>query len=152
MINIRELIQFTPFIIIILRMSIILGRHFFLILPRLFILSISFSLLLRRQGFVWIALVIIIIYIGGMMILFTYFLSLRESRPLFLKYSLIVLPLFVTSWDFTSHINIRAIPTNMFNIFLSFIFVFSVSWLFIAIIVVVKITLFNEGPLRIYGY
>ena len=144
-----RMINTLPIIIIILSISLITGSHFFLVLPRLLGLRLALAADLRVSRNTWIGIILVIVYIGGIMVLFTYFLTLTRGQPLKLKYSLILLPVLV----FDNHVpasTLFARPSALINHFLTPAFIFSVLWLFLAIVIVVKVTFFSSGPLRVY--
>ena len=144
-----RMINTLPIIIIITSISLIIGSHFFLVLPRLLGLRLALATDLGASGNAWIGIILVIVYIGGIMVLFTYFLTLTRGQPLKLKYSLILLPVLVFD-NYIPASTISVSPSMLINYFLTPVFIFTVVWLFLAIVVVVKVTYFASGPLRVY--
>lgn len=145
------MVTLLPIIMIILRIILILGRHFFLVLPRLLILRRAMALHLIISGAAWLGLAILMIYVGGIIVLFSYFLTLSPSQPILWKSWLLILPTLVVNYSDLKTTNIIGQPYWLINHFLTALFIFSVLWLFYAIVVVVKLSLYNQGPLRTYG-
>lgn len=144
-----RMINTLPIIIIIISISLILGGHFFLVLPRLLGLRIGLATDLRASSNTWIGLILVIVYVGGIIVLFTYFLTLTRDQPLKLKYSLVFLPILLFD-NYTPVPTLSVRPFILINHFLTPAFIFTVLWLFLAIVVVVKVTYFASGPLRVY--
>jgi len=143
------MVNLLPTFLLIISMSLIIGSHFFLVLPRLFVLRMSFAFELWWRGATWLGLAILLVYVGGIMILFTYFLTLTGSQPIQWKYTLLLLP--VLSVDPKIHlIMIQSRPYELINSFIYPVFAFAALWLFYAIVVVVKVTFVRGAPLRVY--
>lgn len=103
------------------------------------------------SGAAWLGLAILMIYVGGIIVLFSYFLTLSPSQPILWKSWLLILPTLVVNYSDLKTTNIIGQPYWLINHFLTALFIFSVLWLFYAIVVVVKLSLYNQGPLRTYG-
>jgi len=144
-----RLLKLLPSLLIVVSVSLILGAHFFMVLPRLFLLRIALSYDLIAAGAVWLGLAVVIVYIGGMIILFAYFLTLTHSRPLLLNYGLLLFPLVLVD-AYTPVTSLISSPAHLINHLLVPAIVFSVAWLFLAMVVVVKLSSFPEVPLRNY--
>nr|YP_009471365.1 NADH dehydrogenase subunit 6 [Marphysa tamurai]AVG72588.1 NADH dehydrogenase subunit 6 [Marphysa tamurai] len=106
----------------------------------------------------WFALILFLIYIGGMLVMFSYFVVIQPNQHLEMKKMILATSL-STSVLFLPHLNM-AIPTfttsslNNMEPFLlllpnSFIvFLLLASILFLILIAVVKISKIQDGPLR----
>ena len=114
----------------------------------------------------WFALIIFLVYIGGILVIFAYFTALTPNQPLGLSiiiimtrvafltfFSLIysnnrILPSHITL-SFISNINPLTIIFNPYNSALLFLLA---SILFFILVAVVKITNITNGPLRPFNY
>jgi len=124
-----------------------------LILFLALLLSITFSISMSS----WVALLIFLIYIGGMLVIFSYFVAITPNQNLSTLLIIIVLSISIIALSFISFIlnilppismeyvkqtNIIYQPYNIFSlIILALILLFT-------IVVVVKVSIHNKGPLR----
>lgn len=132
------------------------------ILSMAFILTVNFSINYRS----WISLIIFLIYIGGILVIFSYFSALSPNYIISnntlifaTAYSLLIITtLFLRS---KIHIiNITNIPSTSHSIIISSIYfprtsiilLITALILFFTIIRVVKISKRNIGPLRPFAY
>jgi len=117
------------------------------------LLSITISINLTS----WYALILFLIYVGGIIIIFSYFVRLSSNDPIILKRNphLIILPIIIikiinlqttTSTFFNSQINTIYPPKNITILLLLSII------LLIIIIIVIKIIKKNDIPLRGFNY
>nr|AVW86181.1 NADH dehydrogenase subunit 6 [Eulepethus nanhaiensis] len=113
----------------------------------------------------WFAFIIFLIYIGGMLVMFSYFTALTPNQPLEMKKMCIslILTLFLImmilfsspilntllSTQWTSSSNPISILFTSYN---TTLLLFLASILFLALVAVVKITNLPSGPLRSFLY
>jgi len=124
-------------------------------------LAMGLSLLLSFLSFHWLGLFIFIIYIGGLLVIFSYFVALAPNQIIEGKY-LILSILFtffslIRFFSFYSHLSPNIEPFDILsNSHISAFFFSSNFWslffialiLFFALVGVVKIRSSNSGPLR----
>ena len=146
---IYPMINKVSILFLLISIIIMLGSHFFIVLPRLFALRISGAFYLFTTGNTWLGLVLTIVYIGGILVLFSYFLTLSPSSPIRVHYLLFLTPILVINWSVRS-VEITSTPFRIINLYLLFVFIFSVSWLFYTIIIVTCIRVRTWGPLRVW--
>lgn len=116
-------------------------------------LSITFSTSISS----WVALLIFLIYIGGILVIFSYFVAITPNQNLSVNILLRILlssifTLSLISWllNLKSPINLAYIPQiniiyQKFNI--PILLILALILLF-TIVVVVKVSIHNKGPLR----
>nr|AVW86117.1 NADH dehydrogenase subunit 6 [Melaenis sp. YZ-2018] len=110
----------------------------------------------------WFAMIIFLVYIGGMLVMFAYFTALTPNQPLglsimlFLSFMTFILLLFLMS-GYTNIIPaiLSSTPyswsssiTIMFTSFNASLLLLLASVLFFILVAVVKITNISNGPLR----
>nr|ARH53932.1 NADH dehydrogenase subunit 6 [Lymexylon navale] len=109
----------------------------------------------------WYSYILFLIMIGGLLILFTYMTSVASNEKFkfnifFLTpfFSLILSPFFeflfknYDSLNFNSTNNFNLNLSKFLNIPMNMIIMFLIIYLLITLIAVVKITDFNQGPMR----
>ena len=105
----------------------------------------------------WIAFLIFLIYIGGILVIFSYFVSLTPNQSINILYIILTISITIlTIYLLTSLISIKPQPLSFYstqsNIFYlklnSPILILLALILLITIIIVVKLTTTNKGPLR----
>lgn len=124
------------------------------------ILAFQLSLYIALISSTWFAFLLFLIYIGGLLVIFSYFIALSPNHPISLTQpislffitlftSLLILsitlpilsPLAIYKPHFTSLLNLFTTKNLPLLLFLTLI-------LFFALILVVKIRLRSSGPLR----
>ena len=121
------------------------------------LLSISSTITLTVTISSWLGIITILIYIGGLNVLFAYFITTVPNQHLFFKpliFSLLLtffiliinIIIFLPSF-FWSQQTIYSITKLLFN-FDNVIFLFLAGILFLALVTVVKIARRHRGPLR----
>nr|UGS80318.1 NADH dehydrogenase subunit 6 [Graphocaecilius interpretatus] len=163
---------------IMLMMTTILALTFFFSFNPLFM---GFSLILQTifmsimLGFMqksfWFLYILILIFIGGMLIMFIYMTSILPNEKFkinnnFMLYLMIILLMMFSCWllsnllimnfSFLTNINMLSMNENIlmnntikiFNSSSMFILISIVSYLFYCMIVIIKIINFFQGPLR----
>lgn len=105
----------------------------------------------------WIAFLIFLIYIGGILVIFSYFVSIIPNQTLHLSYNLIIISisLLIIALS-TTIINIKPITVSSQPIILNFIYlplntpilITLALILLFTIVVVVKLAILSKGPLR----
>jgi len=134
--------------IVVTRSPIILG---FWIL----ILSIIVSLLCRSIFFRWFGFIIFLIYIGGILVIFSYFVAIQPNQHINIKTPFFYFILAI----FNLPINAYPIIIDLFNVYnwwiSSIFYINNISILiilgfilFLALVRVVKVTIINVAPLR----
>lgn len=105
----------------------------------------------------WIAFLIFLIYIGGMLVIFSYFVSIIPNQTLYLSYNLTVIALSLSLIFISSYIiNIKPLIVSSQPLLLNFIYlplnvpilIILALILLFTIIVVVKLSILSKGPLR----
>lgn len=119
------------------------------------IIAFAAAGLLVRLFSSWFALITILIYVGGLLVIFAYFLAICPNQLIALKTPLSVFSItaliIIIAVPPIPHSLISAEPTPLVNIFLPTqapLLVLLALLLLLTIIVVVKITQRNRGPLR----
>ena len=121
------------------------------------ILSIRISFLIRLIFSSWFGFILFLIYIGGMLVIFAYFVRIQPSQQFELKRSLVfslliffslVINNYVVTIDLISNVNWWI--NSLFNLNNLSIIVLLGFILFLALVIVVKITTFMMAPLRPY--
>lgn len=121
------------------------------------LIALSVSFLVASYLSSWFGLLIFLIYVGGLLVIFAYFSSINPNQQLeFLKIlSFILLGLLYcrATFSFFLPTSISISPTSPFILFLiswpnTFILLGLGGVLFLALIIVVKITSLSDGPLR----
>lgn len=117
-------------------------------------ISISYASFLSS----WFALLIFLIYIGGILVIFSYFVALTPNQEKFTIPTILFIPLFITifipvalsrspCFSFFNHSLIHLYsPLN------STILILLALLLFLTIVIIVKITNLSKGPLRAFNY
>lgn len=105
----------------------------------------------------WIAFLIFLIYIGGILVIFSYFVSIIPNQSLIFTYNASIMCLSFLCLIFTSiTLNIKPITTPSYSLILDFIYTkYNIPILLLlalillfTIVVVVKLTILSKGPLR----
>lgn len=109
----------------------------------------------------WIAFLIFLIYIGGILVIFSYFVSIIPNQTLSIAYNITAILLSLLIIIITSFLlNIQPTiissqPLLLNTIYLSFnipILILLASILLFTIVVVVKLTILSKGPLRPFSF
>lgn len=117
------------------------------------LLSITFAYSISS----WIAFLIFLIYIGGILVIFSYFVSIIPNQTLSIAYNITAILLSLLTIIITSSLlNIQPTiissqPLLLNTIYLSFntpVLILLASILLFTIVVVVKLTILSKGPLR----
>jgi len=106
----------------------------------------------------WFAFLIYLIYVGGILVIFSYFLALTPNQPSITRP---YFPILVTSFivlmiaSYNSDLWLNASPTStqscvLYELINCPILIMLVILLLLAIIIVVKISTRNKGPLRAF--
>lgn len=117
------------------------------------IIATIVSIITRLNLSSWYAIILFLIYVGGLLVMFSYFVRLRSNDPIILKRKIhfIVIPTILykslnlqisSNLYNSSQINILYKPINIITILLITIA------LLVIIIIVIKIVKSNNGPLR----
>lgn len=126
--------------------------------------AILISLSLMGLSSSWFSIILFIIYIGGLLVIFSYFIALGPNQHIYLlPTSMFALALFIllsynlAQWPIrTSIINLLSStpipPLTIYDQENSLILILLVIVLFLALILVVKITNRSAGPLRPFNY
>lgn len=119
------------------------------------IIAFSTAALLASLFSSWFALIALLIYVGGLLVIFAYFLAICPNQLIALKTPFLVFlstfALFLILAPSHFQTPTLSIPTPLVNIFLpahTTLLVLLALLLLLTIIVVVKITQRNRGPLR----
>ena len=143
-----DMIEFLPLMCVMFCIILITSSYFLLVGPSLLFLSVRGVLWLSLSGNTWLGIILFLVYIGGILVLFTYFLSLTQDFPV--QRTIYLSPLAVVGTIFYYNAPYTG-PTSTFivvnNAVLS-CYIISGLWLFFAIVVVVKLRAPNLGPLR----
>ena len=117
------------------------------------ILAITFAYSISS----WIAFLVFLIYIGGMLVIFSYFVSIIPNQTLTFSHNLFSMLISLSLISLTSYIlNSKPIIYSSYVLSLNFIYnnqniatllILALVLLF-TIIVVVKLTILSKGPLR----
>nr|AXS65508.1 NADH dehydrogenase subunit 6 [Elateroidea sp. 8 KM-2017] len=120
-------------------------------------ISINSSFLSNNS---WFSYILFIIMIGGLMIIFIYMTSISNNLKFKIKIKEFIMFLTLTSISFYIKNNLNINSNKLFNeneisYFLlkffssnKFLIIFLISYLFITLIAISKLTLINSGPLR----
>jgi len=117
------------------------------------IIATIVSIIIRLNLSSWYAIILFLIYVGGLLVIFSYFVRLRSNDPMILKRKIhfIIIPTILykslnlqisSNLYNNSQINILYKPINIITILLITIA------LLVIIIIVIKIVKSNNGPLR----
>lgn len=117
------------------------------------IIATIVSIIIRLNLSSWYAIILFLIYVGGLLVIFSYFVRLRSNDPIILKRKIhfIIIPTILykslnlqisSNLYNNSQINILYKPINIITILLITIA------LLVIIIIVIKIVKSNNGPLR----
>ena len=148
-------IFFFTIITLSLGVSIISARSPIVLGFWILILSILASVLCSSIFFRWFGFIIFLIYIGGMLVMFSYFVAIQPNQRIN-----IITPSFYFFLAFSNlPINICPAVIDLFNLnnwwITSMFYVSNISILvilgfilFLALVSVVKITIINVAPLR----
>ena len=157
------LLSFT-FLSLTLRFSLILANSPLLLGLWILLLATTISILIGLISSSWLGFFIFLIYIGGLLVIFAYFVALSPNQlfytTIIFGLSILTLPRVylaslpsnaLSNLDFNSlqvSIPITSLLTNQ-NIS---IYLFLAIVLFLALVAVVKISTISAGPLRPFNY
>lgn len=142
------MVEFLPIVLIIICLALITTGYFLAIGPSLLLLSMAGVCWLRNIGATWLGIILFLMYVGGMLVLFTYFISLSSDSPIQNSYYVIPairLVSILPHGHFPAYIYEPVIVVNNTSIGC---YVLRGLWLFFAIVIVVKLTTPIGGPLR----
>lgn len=124
----------------------------------IWLLTISIIIMITMTFFMssWFRFITFLIYIGGILVIFAYFIALQPNQPLFLHYPIVFLFISIILFSslplYQTNISILSSTSTsiLYLLIKSNIIIF---WaiavlLFIALIIVVKLAKIKEGPLR----
>ena len=121
------------------------------------LLSIRISFLIRLIFSSWFGFILFLIYIGGILVIFAYFVSIQPNQQFELKKSLmfrglVFVNLFINNYIITVDLftNIHWWINSLFNLSNLRVVILLGFILFLALVIVVKITTFIIAPLRPY--
>lgn len=124
-------------------------------------ISLTLSVAFAYSMSSWVAFLIFLIYIGGMLVIFSYFVSIIPNQTIIIiKILLTIIMSFTILYISSSILNIH-VPINnqyyrQFNVLYEeislYILITLASILLFTIIVVVKLTSLSKGPLRPFIY
>lgn len=151
-----QLILFT-FLVITSTLSIIITRSPFFMRINVVLFSLTWAISVYRQSSDWFIYTLVIIFLGGMMVMFTYASSLSSlfklsmgkapqslAAVLFLNMLLILF-----NKESTSHLIRNTTPWIGYS-WISFYFMVMMVFIIIAVLfIVVKLVQINEGPIKI---
>nr|UOF70433.1 NADH dehydrogenase subunit 6 [Tropostreptus hamatus] len=125
------------------------------------ILALTISIFMwMTLNYSWLAYILFLIFLGALLVLFVYISTLAPNEK-FLKMSyyplliLVVMGIFPPSYT-TKDISMTKTdflpPMKIFSMSLSLMTLFMAIYLLLTLLIVSKITLFKEGPLRMSTY
>uniref|UniRef100_UPI0030FE1C54 NADH dehydrogenase subunit 6 n=1 Tax=Phyllodoce medipapillata TaxID=868040 RepID=UPI0030FE1C54 len=122
------------------------------------ILSMSISFLTTLMYSSWFGFILFLIYIGGMLVMFAYFVSIQPNQQFSLKnsffFSLIVF-INLALFDYPVTVNLFSLINwwinSLFDLSNVSVVILLGYVLFLALVMVVKITTFMMAPLRPYS-
>nr|AOR07216.1 NADH dehydrogenase subunit 6 [Mesenchytraeus hydrius] len=124
-----------------------------LILLLALLLSITFSMSMSS----WVALLIFLIYIGGMLVMFSYFVAITPNQNLSMLLLLSVLTCSAATLVFIAFMLNMNLPINseyisqtniMYESYNVSILIMLALILLFTMVIVVKVSIHNKGPLR----
>lgn len=147
------------FLIVILFLNILFIRTPLVILLNILfislILSCIFSILFRN----WFAFIIFLIYVGGMLVIFSYFVALTPNQ--FIRLNKVVFSLFIGLLALIRLLNSDIKPykytyaslyDSIYNRCYFYILILIILLLLLIILIVVKLVYSSKGPLRPFKY
>ena len=148
------IIKLIPLIILSISISLILMPNPLILGVWIFILTVRVSITISILSS-WFAMIFFLIYVGGLLVLFAYFLAIQPNQftgistlILFTSFRIIFLnSIFtITYWSSFTH----STPNITFIIHNSNIptIILLATLLLLILVIVVKITSFKSGPLR----
>lgn len=152
--SITILITSLAFTIFIATNPVSLG---IIILAIALLLAISFAYSISS----WVAFLIFLIYIGGILVIFSYFVAIVPNQNLSIIHIIVsiiisIISLIVVTYSFNIKPSINSSFLNTLNTLYSssniYTLILLVSILLFTIIVVVKLTILSKGPLRPFIY
>lgn len=123
----------------------------------LIILRIALSLAIFYASTLssWVAFLIFLLYVGGMLVIFSYFVALSPNQQLFsntfitiIVSSLITLTLLLTNTLTPINKTFHPMTATLYSHYNTAILIILATLLLFAIIIVVKISIQSKGPLR----
>lgn len=120
-------------------------------------ISLFLAILFAYSISSWIAFLIFLIYIGGMIVIFSYFVSIIPNQTLSIFYNISIILISLTTIASSSFfLNIHPLIVSSQPLLLNMLYlqthvpilIFLALILLFTIIVVVKLTILSKGPLR----
>nr|QVX31188.1 NADH dehydrogenase subunit 6 [Pelagomacellicephala iliffei] len=124
-------------------------------------ISLSMSFLMALTFNSWYAIIIFLIYIGGMLVMFAYFSALTPNQPLNISISFLTMSISFLCLSLFTSLSFPTIPnptpltpsplspmTMLFTPLNSYLLLFLASALFLILVAIVKIMNTTMGPLR----
>nr|AOR87137.1 NADH dehydrogenase subunit 6 [Typosyllis sp. patternB] len=152
------MLKLTPLIIISLSTTLSMITNPLSLGVYIMFMTILMAMLMSMMSTSWLGMAMFLIYIGGLLVLFSYFLAIQPNQ--FIMMSTFMLTSLISFLLITSNMNkfyssqlinfsyaTPSIPFIMINANLSFIIILT-ALLLLILVVVVKITTSKSGPLR----
>ena len=121
-------------------------------------LALLISFIIGASSYSWFALIVFLIYIGGMLVIFAYFAALQPNQQITLKWAPLVAPIaliILTKIDIGAILYFTSSApkiTFLFHIINIPMLTLLASILFITLVAVVKIAINLKRPLRPFIY
>lgn len=142
------MLELIPTTLLIISTTLIIRGHFFFITPAIFTLSIALATTIYINKSLWLGLRVVIIYIGGIIVLITYFISITQS-PIIKFTPIWTLPIILIDPS-TTDITINTEFYTFINNYIWILPIFTATWLCLRIIIVAHLSSYSAGPLRAY--
>jgi len=122
------------------------------------LLTIIRSLIILINITTWFSLILLLIYVGGIIVIFSYFVRLRSNDSIIIPNKithLIIIPVIIIETLSLQPITLSYKKSQIYELYLNkniFIIILITIILLIIIIIVIKIVKTNNGPLRGFNY